>query len=234
MGYDGPNYTQTPNAFLDEHLPDMGHAECKVVLAVIRQTFGWHKRKDRLSISQLMDLTGLSNRGVIDGIQSAMGRGVLDRTECGDSYEYWLVVDGENTSQGGVSEAHRGGEDTSQGGVSNPHTQKKGKETNQKRERAPARGDAVGDLFDELIDVVRDERVLTRTWEDQLKRIAKQVSDTYEPETVAEALRKDLRQSGRKWSADTFVDNVLPSHVNGSDAQSEPNDLRNFEPTWHG
>jgi len=141
MGYDGPNYTQTPNLFLDEHLPDMGHAETKVVLAIIRQTFGWHKRKDRLSISRLMELTGLSNRAVIDGTQAALERGVIGREKEGDSYCYWLVVEGgEDTSQGGVSEVHRGCEDTSQQGVSEVHTQKKTKETHPK-ESAPARED---------------------------------------------------------------------------------------------
>jgi len=136
MGYDGPKYTQTPNLFLDEHLPEMGAAETKVVLAVIRQTFGWHKQKDRLSISQLMELTGLSNRAVIDGTRQAMERGVIDRQKKGNSYEYWLVVDGEDTSQArdqGVNNAHTPCEDTSQEGVNEAHTQKKGKETTQKK-----------------------------------------------------------------------------------------------------
>jgi len=140
MPYDGPNYTQTPNLFLDEHLPEMGCAETKVVLAVIRQTFGWHKDKDRLSISQLMEMTGLSNRGVIDGTRAAMERGVIDREQDGDSYRYWLVVDGEDTSQGGVSNSHRGCEDTSQQGVNEAHTQKKRKKPS-KKESAHTRED---------------------------------------------------------------------------------------------
>jgi len=179
MGYDGPNYTQTPNLFLDEHLPEMGCAETKVVLAVIRQTFGWHKQKDQLSISQLMELTGLSNRAVIDGTRAAMERGVIDREQNGDSYQYWLVVDGEDTSQAGVNNAHRGCEDTSQAGVNNAHrgcedtsqagvnnahTQKKQKETNSKETKssAPAREGSgsdslhsTEDVFEALVDVWR-------------------------------------------------------------------------------
>ena len=130
MGYDAPNYTQTPNAFLDEHLSEMGCAETKVVLAVIRQTFGWHQEKDQLSISQLMEMTGLSNRAVIDATRQAMERGVIDREPDGDSYRYWLVVGGENSSQvgeKGVNEAHTPCEDTSQQGVNEAHTQKKRK-----------------------------------------------------------------------------------------------------------
>lgn len=135
MGYDAPRYTQTPNLFLDEHLPEMGPAETKVVLAIIRQTFGWHKDKDRLSISQLMEMTGLSNRAVIDGTKEALERGIISRRESGNSYEYWLVIENEESSQGtdgGVNNAHRGCEDTSQEGVNDTHTQKKTKETSQK------------------------------------------------------------------------------------------------------
>ena len=142
MGYQGPNFTQVPNLCLDEHLPEMGHAETKVVLAIIRQTFGWHKQKDRLSISQLMSLTGLSNRAVIDGVRAAIGRGVIAREKDGNSYAYWLVVDdggGENASQAdgkGVKKAHTPCENTSQEGVKKAHTQKKVKKPSKER---PAR-----------------------------------------------------------------------------------------------
>jgi phage replication O-like protein O len=189
MGYDPPNYTKTPNLFLDEHLSEMGCAETKVVLAVIRKTFGWHKGRDRLSISQLMEITGLSNRAVIDGTQQAIERGVIDRQKNGNSYEYWLVVDGEDTSQGGdqgVNNAHTPCEDTSQEGVNEPHTQKKGKETKQKKESAPAHEDpvdALKDLWDvhpttyqkdRIRQVVDDED----TWEDVLDELKMQNKDS--------------------------------------------------------
>lgn len=137
MGYEKPNYTQTPNLFLDEHLPEMSGSETKIVLAIIRQTFGWHKEKDRLSISQLMEMTGLSNRTVIDATQSAIDRGVIDREEAGSSYRYWLVVGCEKSSQGGVKKSHKGCERSSQEGVKKSHTQKKQKETLSKETGAP-------------------------------------------------------------------------------------------------
>lgn len=92
MGYDAPNYTQTPNLLLDEHLPDMGHAETKVVLVVVRKTMGWHKRADVISLTQLEKLTGLSRQGVLNGIEDAIERGVLQREKAGSSYAYSLVV----------------------------------------------------------------------------------------------------------------------------------------------
>lgn len=140
MAYPSPNYTQCPNLFLDEHLPDMGYAEVKVVLAVIRQTFGWHKTKDQLSLSQLEALTGLSRRAVIDGVQAALKRGVLQREPDGDSYRYWLAVHqngsevtspgSEATSPGVVKQLHQGSEATSPVGseVASP-TKERVKET---------------------------------------------------------------------------------------------------------
>ena len=149
MGYDGPNYTQTPNLLLDEHLPDMGYAELKVVLVIVRQTMGWHKETDQLSISQLEEKTGLSNRSVIDGTRKALERGVIHRVRKGSSYSYRMVVKGreggshvggEVTSQG-VKQVHRGSEVSSQvGGEVTSHTKETVKETTTKEKgSAPAR-----------------------------------------------------------------------------------------------
>lgn len=92
MSYQKPTHTQTPNLLFDEHMKDMSEAELKVCLVAIRKTFGWHKDKDRISLSQFQKLTGLSRQGVIDGIRAAMNRGVLGREESGKSYAYFLVV----------------------------------------------------------------------------------------------------------------------------------------------
>lgn len=86
-----PNYTQIPNVLI-ALMPEMGEAELKVTLAIARKTFGWHKDRDKLSLSQLMDLTGLSRQGVINGIADGMKRGTIARTESGDSFDYYLVV----------------------------------------------------------------------------------------------------------------------------------------------
>jgi len=90
--YNKPNYTQVPNTLLDEQMGEMGYAELKVVLAICRKTFGWHKRQDLLSFSQLEELTGMSRQGVNNGIQDAMDRGVIGRSKDGNSFLYWLVV----------------------------------------------------------------------------------------------------------------------------------------------
>lgn len=92
MGYDGPNYTQIPNVLIDEQLLNMKEAEIKVTLAIARKTFGWHKERDKLSLSQLMELTGLSRQGVLNGIEAGIARGTINREPAGQSFYYKLVV----------------------------------------------------------------------------------------------------------------------------------------------
>jgi phage replication O-like protein O len=80
-GFEDPNYTETPNAFYDLLPQFESLSELKVVLAVIRKTFGWHKQEDLISLTQLEELTGLSRQGVIDGVKLGIQHGLLVRRE---------------------------------------------------------------------------------------------------------------------------------------------------------
>lgn len=73
-----PNYTQIPNVVLDS-MSEMSDSEFRVVLAVARQTFGWHRERDKISVSQLQKLTGLSRQGVVNGIKAGEQRGIIER-----------------------------------------------------------------------------------------------------------------------------------------------------------
>jgi phage replication O-like protein O len=116
MGYEVPNHTQTPNELFDEHMKEMSGAELKVILAICRKTFGWHKDRDQISTSQMMELTGLSNRAVIDAIKKLMGRGLIARRQLGEAktspYEYAMILSAyEKSSQAGMensSQASKG------------------------------------------------------------------------------------------------------------------------------
>jgi phage replication O-like protein O len=96
-GVNAPNYTQTPNEIFDL-MPDMDQSELRVVLVVCRQTFGWHKQRDRISLSQLIKATGLSRQGVLNGIEKAISRGLLKRKKVGQHpngrplHTYELIV----------------------------------------------------------------------------------------------------------------------------------------------
>src|SRR5258706_15510588 len=88
-GFHGPNYTQVPDELFDELLADLSGAELKVLLYVMRRTFGFKKGSDRISKSQLetgikrangdtLDRgTGLSRRAIRLAIQSLVAKNIL-------------------------------------------------------------------------------------------------------------------------------------------------------------
>jgi hypothetical protein len=87
-----PNYTQVPNYILDHLTEFTSQAELKVVLTVARQTFGWHKLRDTLSMSQLEERTGLARQSVMDGLTAALEHGWIERVKDGKSFSYAIVV----------------------------------------------------------------------------------------------------------------------------------------------
>jgi phage replication O-like protein O len=138
MAYDKPNYTQIPNKLLDEHLPVMEKSELKVVLIIARQTLGWHKDWDILSLTRLQHLTGLGRDAVIAGVRAAIERGVIEQANMNGTNAYQLVVG--RTDQQGSNESDK---PTSKSrtnrpaGVGSTDTQKKGKKGKKDRELSP-------------------------------------------------------------------------------------------------
>ncbi|MDQ2805353.1 MAG: replication protein, partial [Chloroflexota bacterium] len=53
-GFDAPHYTQVPDALFDELLPYLSEAELKVLLYIIRRTFGFKKAADPISVAQMV------------------------------------------------------------------------------------------------------------------------------------------------------------------------------------
>jgi phage replication O-like protein O len=92
-GFEKPNHTQTPNSFFDESLRTITSLpELKVVLAVIRKTHGWQKTQDKISMSQLEQLTGLKHQSVQRGIELALRDGFIEREASGQSFFYSLKL----------------------------------------------------------------------------------------------------------------------------------------------
>jgi phage replication O-like protein O len=87
-----PNFTQLPNIIL-ENLHDISPSETKVILAICRQTYGFHREKTYLSINTLARMTGLSERAVINGIQGLLKREWITRAPKALSFEYAIKVE---------------------------------------------------------------------------------------------------------------------------------------------
>jgi phage replication O-like protein O len=91
-GFSSPTYTQVPDELFDKLLPDLLGAETKVLLYIIRRTFGFKKEADSISLHQIasgiltregavLDRgTGLSKDSVARAVKSLEERGVIVRT----------------------------------------------------------------------------------------------------------------------------------------------------------
>jgi phage replication O-like protein O len=89
LGFRSPNYTTVPDELFDLLMPRLSGAELKVLLYIVRRTFGWKKDSDRISLSQfetgitrknwevLHGGTGLSRRAVLQSLQSLVEKNVL-------------------------------------------------------------------------------------------------------------------------------------------------------------
>jgi hypothetical protein len=70
-------FTCTPNWFYDI-LPDLNGAETKLMNAVMRQTFGWHREEAQLTLEELQALSGIKSRTTVNRIVTSLkARGYL-------------------------------------------------------------------------------------------------------------------------------------------------------------
>lgn len=109
-----PNSFQVPNALVDQLMATMGAADLKCYLTIVRKTVGWQKPSDRISITQFMRITGLSNRAVITACANLESIGLITVTkdEHGNK-SYSLVRGSEKSSWGEESSLAKGSEESS-------------------------------------------------------------------------------------------------------------------------
>lgn len=79
-----PNYTQTPNICFDEIFKKLDVGELRVILVIIRQTFGWHKTYDRISLSQLASKTGMDRANVARSLRSLISKNLIEKRKFGE------------------------------------------------------------------------------------------------------------------------------------------------------
>ena len=89
-----PNFTQVPNRFIDEHMASMSGAAAKIMVAICRKTIGWHKQTDRISFSQLRELTGISSNTTIrKGLDELIETGLINAIQVpGKTVQYDLNI----------------------------------------------------------------------------------------------------------------------------------------------
>lgn len=65
-GFSSPTYTITPDKVFDELLPRLSGAELKILLYIVRRTFGFKKNADDISLSQICKGITTRNGRVLD------------------------------------------------------------------------------------------------------------------------------------------------------------------------
>jgi len=93
-----PNFTQVPNDFFDKVMPSLKPSELRVLIIIMRQTFGWgNKAWDRISISQLIEKTQMARQSVISASQSLVKKKLVLKHKCGSNGDeeswYSLIVE---------------------------------------------------------------------------------------------------------------------------------------------
>src|SRR5215470_17248961 len=73
-----PNTTQMPNVLLDEVIPTLKPAAVRILLAIVRFTYGYGKPADRISFTQLARVTGLSRWGVNGAVDELKARKIIN------------------------------------------------------------------------------------------------------------------------------------------------------------
>ncbi len=101
MRIPAPNFTQTPNELFDEWLPILTHVELKVLMVIMRKTFGWHKIRDRISLSQLEKITGSQRTNIIKATKNLEKLGLIFKKVEGkkgaqETYYELIVIDDSN------------------------------------------------------------------------------------------------------------------------------------------
>ena len=81
-----PNTTQVPNFVFDVLMKKCGKTPTRffVLLAIIRKTYGWQKHEDLLSLSQIIELTGMSKNAVKDALKFWQKEKVIKLLSKGD------------------------------------------------------------------------------------------------------------------------------------------------------
>lgn len=88
-------FIQSPIELFDYWMPILGHVQLKVLMFVIRKTFGWHKTSDRISISQMVEGVKSNRSNVCDAVKELVELGILKKEvigPIGEQQTYYEII----------------------------------------------------------------------------------------------------------------------------------------------
>jgi len=85
-------YTPIANELLESILLlNLGRSELKIILAIMRLTYGWSRKEAEISVSVFQKLTGLDRRNAVRAIKNLLDGGLISRSE-GNKMKYGQPV----------------------------------------------------------------------------------------------------------------------------------------------
>lgn len=89
-------YTKLANEILEKlSLPGINGSEYRVIIFVVRKTYGFHKKQDRISLTQFQKGTLMDRKSAVETIKSLVGKNILVKTgsvyRFNKNWEEWLV-----------------------------------------------------------------------------------------------------------------------------------------------
>lgn len=137
-GFSSPNGTIVPDDVFDVLAPRLKESELRVLLYIVRRTFGFGKNSDAISLSQMTDGittrdgrtmdhgTGMSKRAVIEGVKGLVTKGIIEVDRRKDEHGHNAVNIYRlrfRSGEGVVTESNTGGEEESPPVVNEGHPQ---------------------------------------------------------------------------------------------------------------
>ena len=68
----------------------LSSVESRILWVIMRKTWGWHKKRDRISYSQLEEATGLNRRHIAPALKRLIARLIVTQTGNGHRLEYGI------------------------------------------------------------------------------------------------------------------------------------------------
>jgi phage replication O-like protein O len=202
------SFTKIPNALLD-NAHTLSASAFMVVCAIARRTIGWHKERDVVSVSQVVNTTGLSRNTVMSALSEAVAVGWLVRsgvtTASGTGYSYeFRTIDTsaisapvQNLDGGMPNICTTPSAEFGHPPVQKLGTQKKPKERRKKGKENSSRA-ARASVPDQIVDIRSDSELLNPPQEDDPFAFIPGVDDK---PAVAEQKEKPAEKRQRKSKA---------------------------------
>jgi phage replication O-like protein O len=75
-----PRFTAVPHEIVDVYLKDLSESQIKVLLVILRKTYGWNRETDAISFTQMSELTGLTRGTCSDAVKFLESLGIVKAT----------------------------------------------------------------------------------------------------------------------------------------------------------